>query len=235
MKPFDHINCSQCPHRHGSIFCNTEENVLDELSDTKSCIMFRKGETIFHEGGHGFGIYCINSGKIKLSITGEEGKEQIVRMAKKGDVLGYRAVISNERYGASAVALEDSNICFIPKEQFLQALKTDGNLGFETLKLLSHQLKEAEQKLTHLAQKPVRERLAESLLFLKETYGYDGESQSISVQLSREDIANLVGTATETAIRILSEMNRDKIIDLNGKKISILNEKELARIANVHL
>ena len=197
--------------------------------------MFRKGETIFHEGGHGFGIYCINSGKIKLSITGEEGKEQIVRMAKKGDVLGYRAVISNERYGASAVALEDSNICFIPKEQFLQALKTDGNLGFETLKLLSHQLKEAEQKLTHLAQKPVRERLAESLLFLKETYGYDGESQSISVQLSREDIANLVGTATETDIRILSEMNRDKIIDLNGKKISILNEKELARIANVHL
>ena len=196
--------------------------------------MFRKGETIFHEGGHGFGIYCVNSGKIKLSITGEEGKEQIVRMAKTGDVLGYRAVISNERYGATAVALEDSNICFIPKEQFLQSIKNDGNLGFETMKLLSHQLREAEQKLTHLAQKPVRERLAESLLFLKETYGYESDGQCISVQLSREDIANLVGTATETAIRILSEMNRDKIIDLNGKRISILNEKELSRIANFH-
>jgi CRP/FNR family transcriptional regulator len=235
MKPFDHIHCAICPHRQGSIFCNTELDVLGEISNTKSCITYKKGETIFHEGGHGFGLYCINSGKIKLSITGEEGKEQIVRMAKVGDVLGYRAVISNERYGATAVALEDSNVCFIPKEQFLQAIKTDGNLGFETMKLLSHQLREAEQKLTHLAQKPVRERLAESLLFLKETYGYEEGTQCISVQLSREDIANLVGTATETAIRILSEMNRDHIIDLNGKKITILDERELNRIANFHL
>lgn len=235
MKPFDHIHCSICPNRNGSIFCSTGEEVLNNVSDTKSCITYKKGEVIFHEGGHSFGIYCIHSGKIKLSISGEDGKEQIVRLAKQGDVLGYRAVISNERYGATAVTLEDSNLCFIPKEQFLQAIKTDNHLGFETMKFLSHQLGEAEQKLTHLAQKPVRERLAESLLFLKDTYGYEEGTQYISVQLSREDIANLVGTATETAIRILSELNRDHIIDLKGKKISILDEKELNRVANFNL
>ena len=233
MKQFDHVHCEHCQTRHSSIFCNTDHEVLADLSDSKSCMVYKKGDTIFHEGGHAFGVYCINGGKIKLSITGEEGKEQIVRMAKTGDVLGYRAVLSAERYAATAVALEDSNVCFIPKDQFLKALKGDGNLSFETMKLLSHQLREAEKKITHLAQKPVRERLAESLLFLKETYGFDDGTQCISVQLSREDIANLVGTATETAIRLLSELNRDGVIELKGKKINILNMRELVRVANL--
>lgn len=197
-------------------------------------MVYKKGEIIFHEGGHGFGIYCINSGKIKLSITGEEGKEQIVRLAKGGDVIGYRAVLSGERYAATAIALEDSNVCFIPKDQYFQSLKADTSLAFETMKLLSRQLHEAEQRITHLAQKPVRERLAESLLFLYETFGFEEGTQCISVQLSREDIANLVGTATETAIRLLSELNRDGIIELTGKKIALINLKELNRVANLH-
>ncbi|CAN5465933.1 Crp/Fnr family transcriptional regulator [soil metagenome] len=234
MKQFDHVHCEQCRQRHSSIFCNTDHEVLAELSDSKSCMIYKKGDTLFREGGHAFGIYCINGGKIKLSVTGEEGKEQIVRMAKTGDVLGYRAVLSAERYAVTAVALEDSNVCFIPKDQFLKALKGDGNLSLETMKLLSYQLREAELKITHLAQKPVRERLAECLLFLKATYGFDNGTQCIAVQLSREDIANLVGTATETAIRLLSELNRDNVIELSGKKINILNMKELVQIANLN-
>jgi CRP/FNR family transcriptional regulator len=101
------------------------------------------------------------------------------------------------------------------------------------MKLLSTQLKEAEIKLTHLAQKPVRERLAETLLFLKETYGFDPGTDVLSVQLSREEIANLVGTATETAIRLLSELNKEKIIELQGKKIKIINLKALVKTANL--
>lgn len=234
MKQFDHIHCQHCDKRHSSIFCNTEHEVLSGISDSKTCTIYKKGQTLFHEGGHAFGVYCINAGKIKLSITGEEGKEQIVRLAKEGDVLGYRAVLAAQRYGATAMALEDSNVCFIPREQFLGALKGDGNLSFETMKLLSRQLREAELKVTHLAQKPVRERLAESLIFLLETYGYEPNTNCLSVQLSREDIANLVGTATETAIRLLSEFNKDEVIALSGKKISILDLKELHRIANLN-
>lgn len=102
------------------------------------------------------------------------------------------------------------------------------------MKLLSNQLKDAEIKLTHLAQKPVRERLAETLLFLKETYGFEPGTDILSVQLSREEIANLVGTATETAIRLLSELNKEKIIELIGKKIRIINQKLLIRTANLN-
>ena len=100
------------------------------------------------------------------------------------------------------------------------------------MKLLSNELKRAEEKITHLAQKPVRERVAETILFLKETYGVDKENQ-INVALSREEIANLVGTATETAIRLLSEFNKDHIIELTGKKIKILDQNKLVKTANL--
>lgn len=233
-KTFDHIHCANCDKRGGSIFCCMHGENLDEISDSKTCSMYRKGQVLFNEGGHPFGIYCVNKGKIKVSIIGDEGKEQIVRLAKDGDVLGYRSILASERYNATATALEDSQVCFIPKEIFLSALKKDSTLSVEVMKLLSAQLKEAEIRLTHLAQKPVRERLAETLLFLKETYGYESGSDVIAVQLSREEIANLVGTATETAIRLLSELNKEHIIELVGKKIKVTNLKALVRVANLN-
>ncbi len=232
-KTFDHVHCAQCEKKGDSVFCCMQGDSLDEISDSKTCSVYRKGQVLFNEGGHPFGVYCVNKGKIKVSIIGDEGKEQIVRLAKDGDVLGYRSMIASERYNATATALEDSQVCFIPKDIFLNTLKKDGSLSVEIMKLLSSQLKEAEIKLTHLAQKPVRERLAETLLFLKETYGFEPGSDILSVQLSREEIANLVGTATETAIRLLSELNKEKIIELLGKKIKITNLKALIRTANL--
>lgn len=234
MKTFEHVECSRCDKRNSSIFCNTHGEVLEEISNSKTCSIYKKGQSIFHEGGHPFGVYCINKGKIKLSIIGDEGKEQIVRLARDGDVLGYRSMLVNERYNATATVLEDSQICFIPRDVFMRALKGDNALSFELMKLLSSQLRETEVKLTHLAQKPVRERLAETLLFLKETYGFEPDSTVIAVQLTREEIANLVGTATETAIRLLSELNKEEVIELSGKRISIKDIRELARIANLN-
>ena len=233
QKTFDHIHCEQCDKRGDSIFCCMQGETLDVISDSKTCSIYRKGQVLFNEGGHPFGVYCLNKGKVKVSIVGDEGKEQIVRLAKDGDVLGYRSMLSSERYNATATALEDSQVCFIPKDVFLSSLKLDSTLSVEVMKLLSSQLKAAEIKLTHLAQKPVRERLAETLLFLKETYGYERDSEILSVQLSREEIANLVGTATETAIRLLSELNKENIIELMGKKIKITNIKALIRTANL--
>ncbi len=233
-KTFDHLHCEVCSKRTDSIFCCTNGELLDEISDSKSCSIYKKGQVLFNEGGHPFGVYCVNKGKIKVSIVGDEGKEQIVRLAKDGDVLGYRSMLASERYNATAIALEESQVCFIPKEVFLSVLKTDRPLGMEVMKLLSTQLKEAEIKLTHLAQKPVRERLAETLLFLKETYGMVDDTNVLAVQLSREEIANLVGTATETAIRLLSELNKEGVIELVGKKIKIINQRQLLRIANLN-
>jgi CRP/FNR family transcriptional regulator, polysaccharide utilization system transcription regulator len=234
MKTFEHVDCSRCEKRGDSVFCSTHGEHMDDISNSKTCSVYKKGQVIFHEGGHPFGVYCVNKGKIKLSIVGDEGKEQIVRLARDGDVLGYRSMLVNERYNATATVLEDSQVCFIPREVFMKALKGDTALSFEMMKLLSNQLREAEVKLTHLAQKPVRERLAETLIFLKETYGFDPDSTFIAVQLTREEIANLVGTATETAIRLLSELNKEEVIELVGKRIAIKDMKELARVANLN-
>lgn len=229
---FQHVDCKHCSNRFNSVFCKTEHDKMEEIEASKICSTFKKGESIFKEGFYAAGVFCINAGKIKLSMSGDEGKEQIVRMAKPGDIIGYKALLSGDRYSATAVALEDCNVCFIPKEIFLLILQKDASLSFEMMKLLSNELKRAEEKITHLAQKPVRERVAETILFLKETYGVDKENQ-INVALSREEIANLVGTATETAIRLLSEFNKDHIIELTGKKIKILDQNKLVKTANL--
>ncbi|HQD13097.1 MAG: Crp/Fnr family transcriptional regulator [Chitinophagales bacterium] len=230
---FVHVECQHCSNRFNSVFCKTEHDHVKEIEAMKICSSYKKGETIFRQGAYAAGVYCINAGKIKLSMMGDEGKEQIIRMAKPGDIIGYKALLSGEKYNATAIAIEDTNICFIPKEIFLVILQKDASLSFEMMKVLSNELKRAEEKITHLAQKQVRERMAETILFLKETYGLDKDDH-VNIQLSREEIANLVGTATETAIRLLSEFNKEHIIELSGKKIKILNQPKLVKTANLY-
>ena len=154
-------------------------------------------------------------------------------MLKSGDVLGYRALLSGDKYSGSAIALEDTQVCFIPKDVFVNVLKDDAGMAFEMMKVLSDELHRSEIKLTHLAQKPIRERLAETLLFIKETYGFEADGITLAVKLSREEIANLVGTATESTIRLLSEFKKDGMIELDGKKIQILKPKQLLATANL--
>lgn len=225
--------CQYCEQRFTSVLCRAKHEFLDEMNSQKVCNIYKKGQTLFNEGSHPFGVYCINSGKVKLAHLGDDGKEQIIRLLKGGDVIGYRALLSGDRYSASAVALEDTQVCFIPKELFTSILKSDASLAFEMMKLLSDELHKTEMKLTHLAQKPVRERLAETLLFIKETYGFEEDGITLNVRLSREEIANLVGTATESTIRLLSEFKRDNMVELDGKKIKIINQKKLIRTANL--
>lgn len=210
---------------------------MDELitiDEHKSCIPYKKGQIIFNEGNYPLGVYCINKGKVKLAHAGQDGKEQIVKLAKEGDVLGYRSMLSSERYNASAIALEDTHICFISKEVFFSLLRKNPTLSLEIIRMLALELRLTENRLTDIAQKPVRERMAEALLFLKETYGFEKDNATISVVLSREDIANLVGTATETAIRLLSEFKHDKIVVFVGKKIKILDMDKLVKTANIY-
>jgi CRP-like cAMP-binding protein len=229
----DATTCQSCDQRFTSVFCKAKQEFIEEINEQKVCNVYKKGQTLFNEGSYPFGVYCINEGKVKLSHLGDDGKEQIIRLLRGGDVLGYRALLSGERYSASAIVLEDTQVCFIPKELFISVLKNDAGLAFEMMKLLSDELHKAEVKLTHLAQKPIRERLAETLLFIKETYGYEADGVTLNVRLSREEIANLVGTATESTIRLLSEFKKDGMVELEGKKIKILRQKELIRTANL--
>lgn len=232
---FEHQNpeCFNCERRFNSVFCHSAYDSVKEINMEKSCNTYKKGEYIFKEGAKPFGVFCINYGKVKLIKHGEAGKEQILRLAKPGDPLGYRSLLAGDRYSSSAIALEESGICFIPKEVFLHILHKDSNLNEEFMKLLSHDLKKAQEQITHLAQKPVRERMAEALLFLRETYGQNPQGDYINAMLSREEIAGIVGTATETAIRLLSEFNKEGIIHLDAKRIAILKPDKLIQIAGL--
>lgn len=229
----NHPQCKHCADRYSNVFCKAKGESMDAIEHEKICTNYKKGEAVFKEGARPFGVFCLNAGKIKLVKTGDDGREHIVRLVRPGDPLGYRSLLSGDRYNASAVAIEDCNVCFVPKDLFLSILSSDHNLSLEMMKLLSSDLAKAEEQMTHLAQKPVRERVAEALLFIKETYGFEEDNATINASFSREDIANIVGTATETVIRLLSELNKEDVIRLSGKKIVVLNQAKLVKIANV--
>jgi CRP-like cAMP-binding protein len=206
---------------------------LEEISATKTCSTFKKGQTVFHEGNSPQGIYYISAGVLKLVRTNNEGKEQILRFAKEGDFLGYRALIADEPFVATAICIEETSACFIPRQVFMKLLDENPAISKEMLKALSHDLGVVEERVQSLAQKSVRERLAETLLFLHQNFTATGDTEDgvIHITLPREDIANIVGTATETIIRLLSEFKHDKLIELDGKKIKILNKQKLERIS----
>lgn len=226
-------SCESCQTRLSNIFSTLTDEQAADLSVDKSCNYYKKGQIVFYEGNRPSGLFCVNKGKVKIFQMGGEGKEQIIRLAKDGDILGYRSLIGNEPYSASATVIEDATICFIPKKTFFEVVQTNSELSTKLMKLLSNDLRSAEKRITGLAQKPVRERLAETLLMLKEFYGLDDDGLTIKATLSREDIANIVGTATETAIRLLSEFKTEKLIDLEGKKIKILSTDGIVKAANV--
>lgn len=226
-------SCSTCNARIHSIFHKLEAPDLEIMDSIKACKVFKKGETVFAENGNPLGLFCINHGKIKLSVAGINGKEQIIRLLKDGDVVGYRALLSEERYHCSAIALDDCSICFIPKSSFFSLVQQNANVNAELLRLLSKNLKHAEEQVVAMAQKNVRERMAEALLFFKASYGVNEKDGNLNINFSREEIANFVGTSTETAIRLLSEFQQDGIIEVKAKKIRIAQIARLTQTANL--
>ena len=207
---------------------------LEVLDSSKSCQQFKKGETIFEEGTYPHGLYCISNGKIKVTQTGSDGREHIVHLSKDGDVMGYRAVLSGDKYSCSATALENSSVCFIHIKVFISMVEKDPKLAFKIIHLFSNELKVAERGITDIAQKSVKERLAQGLLLLKESYGFESDDATLNVAITREDIASIVGTARETVIRTLFELDREGTIHLDGKKIKILDQGKLLRLANIN-
>ena len=225
-------SCSTCGAREKSVFCSLDSNQLDEVDGSKGCDFFKKGETVFNQGSFSRGLYCVSKGKVKMSTTGPSGKEQIIRFATAGDVMGYNSMLSKKPLSSTAVTLEDSAICFIPADQFFSMIKAEPKFSLKMLELTAKNWNDASRLITDMAQKTTRERLAEMLLWLKETFGLD-ENDCIDVELSREEIANMVGTATEAVIRLLSEFKKDRLIEFEGKKIRLLDIHGLVMLADL--
>lgn len=222
--------CDQCIIRQFNSlkFLNREE--LIRISGCKTSKYIKKGEPIFEEGERINGVYCIKDGICKVSKMSENGKNQIVNLVQKGDLIGERSLISDEVSNLSAYAQSDMEICFIPREEILKDLEKNPAFSLDVLKRMANSLKNSENLIVDMAQKSVKQRLAETLLNLHEKFG-KSEDGTINIQLSREDISNIIGTATESAIRLLSTLKKDKIITFKGKDIEILDEKALERIA----
>lgn len=227
-------DCKNCTSRAASLLGCCRGSELEQLSATKSCYAYKKGQLIFHEGGKPSGLYCINSGKIKIAKLGSDGKEQIVRLAKPGDVIGYRALMADSNYSASAVALEDAVVCFVPRSQFLELISQNVDFANGLMKLLSNALGEAEERMVQMAYKPVRERLAEALLLLQKTYQQREGEDNFTISISREDLASIVGTAKETTIRLLSDFKDEHIISTKGSSITILDPEKLYKIGHLY-
>ena len=140
-------SCAECQSRLNNVFCALSDRELKDLSVEKSCNLYRKGQLVFFEGNRPTGLFCVNKGKVKIYQIGIEGKEQIIRLAKDGDILGYRSLISGENYTASASVIEDATICFLPRKTFFDLLQTNSELSSRMMKLLSHDLKAAEKRI----------------------------------------------------------------------------------------
>ncbi|MBA5628673.1 Crp/Fnr family transcriptional regulator [Moheibacter lacus] len=206
---------------------------LAELSHEKKIISYKKGDLIIEEGATPKGIYYLDKGTAKMFKLGFNGKEQILRFIKSGDIIGYRSILSKQPYGASATAMEDTEACFIPEKFFLKVLEHHPKLAFDILRRISEDLGESAQTITFLAQKTVRERLAEVLLLLEKKLGNDKDG-FIKISLTREEMANLIGTATESAIRLISEFKADHLIEVEGRKIKILDHQKLVKLGHVN-
>ena len=226
------INCDSCFISTHSLFRHLSADEFQNISLNKITESFKRGSIIYQEGNRMKGFYCVHSGIIKIFKTGFDGKEQIIRFAKPGDIIGYRSVLSNEPACTTAEVIEDCIICNIPATTLFHLVKTNGDFALELMQLTCKELGEANEYLTDIAQKTVRERLAEIILNLESEFGSD-EDSVLRITLTREEMANLVGTATESVIRLLSEFKADRLISLNGRKIKILDKPGLKRIATL--
>jgi len=212
--------CEKCIVRKFTGLNTLSNDELKCISDGKVSKSFKKGELIFAEGEHLKGIYCVRNGIAKLSKLSTNGKDQIIKFVSSGEVLGQRSVIAEEPTNLRAIAVNDMNSCFIPKSIILDNLHNNTDFSIEMLHNLAHELKEADDVIVNISQKSVKQRIAETLLHLEESFGVDNEGYMI-IQLSREDISNIVGTATESCIRMLSELKKEKLIVTSGKRIQI--------------
>lgn len=202
--------------------------------NAKQTQVFQKGESLFEEGQEVEGVFFIESGTAKLFKVGFTKKEQILRFIKEGDIVGYRSLLVGEPYQATAEAMSDLQAIFIPSEVFLNLLEVDSQLSYAMLQKICFELGESSNTVTFLAQKTVRERLAEVLLMLEQKLGTDAEG-FIKIALTREDIANLIGTATESAIRLISEFKQDQYIEVEGRNIRVVNHEKLRKLGHVSL
>jgi len=221
--------CEQCIVRQFNSLKTLSKDELFRMSNCKVTKIVKRGEVIFSEGDKINGVYCVKDGICKLSKLSENGKDQIVKLYFKGDLMGQRSLLGEETTNLTATAINDMEVCFIPKSEIMHDLEMNKNFSMDVLKSMAQDLRDSDNTIVNMAQKSVRKRLADALIYMYENFGVD-KDHFLNVILSREDYANMVGTATESAIRILSQFKNEELISTSGKQIKIKDLEGLRRI-----
>ena len=218
------LNCETCPGRKNSIFCHLEGEALIELNQEKNANLYKKGQNLFLEGNPAFGLFCIHTGKVKVTKSNAEGGETIVRVLSNGDVVGHRSLFSKSPYTASATVIEEGKICFVSKDVVQSLIQKEPRISFDIINRLSHEMGAAEEKLASMAQKNVRERFAETLLLLKESFGTETDvGILLDIKLTREEIAQMVGAAPENIIRLVTSFKDEGLIAQDKRQLVLLD------------
>ena len=216
-----------------STFASLTMNEVGQVTETKACSSYGRGSAIFSYGQYPRGVYCIHKGHVKLTRPTPDGREHILRLAGAGELVGYASMISGEPYTVNCVAVEETSICFVPSDLILSIVRENTHLALRVMQDLSHELEDAERRVVEIAQKSIRERVAEALLVIKETFGVAEDGETLNSPLTREEIAGIVGSAQESVIRTLSEFKSDKLIEIVGRSIRVKNVKGLIKAANL--
>lgn len=221
--------CENCIIRQLNSLKTLTKDELKRISDTKVTKSIKKGDALFQEGEKLNGVFCVRNGVSKLSKMSDNGKDQIVKIATKGELLGQRSVITEEITNLSATALNDMEVCYISKNHLHENISNNIEFTKATLLKIADDLKFAEDKIINMAQKNVKQRIAETLRYLSKNFGTD-EDGYIAMTLTREDISNIVGTAKEACIRTLTSFKKEGWITTDGKRIKIEDDKALYRL-----
>ncbi len=216
-----------------SVFNLLTPEEKEELLGNITLTNYKKNEFIYKEGDAPSGFIFLVDGKVKIFKEGVGGREQIIRMTKPMGYISYRAILAEENHNASAVTLEDSLVCHLTPEFFFGKLLRNADCSGRILRKIARELGFSNSRTVTLTQKHIRGRLAESLLLLKEKYGYENDGATLKAFLSREDIANLSNMTTSNAIRTLSTFAGEKVIAIDGRKIKILDLQKLERISKL--
>lgn len=216
-----------------NVFAHLSEEDKEAIRANSTWHHYKKGEIVFKEGDKPSGLVVLVAGKVKLFKEGVGGREQIIRMAKPCNMIGYRALFADENYISSVQAIEESIICIIDKTALYKVMRSNIDMTIALLKVVASELGFSTNRTITLTQKHIRGRLAESLVFLKETYGFEDDGGTLKVYLSREDLASLSNMTTSNAIRTLSSFAAEDIIHLDGRRIKILDFQKLERISNL--
>jgi CRP/FNR family transcriptional regulator, polysaccharide utilization system transcription regulator len=223
----------QCLEGDHSLLKGLSQKEKETLVQHHTYVHYRKGEVMIKDGEVPRGLICLASGKVKVLKEGVGGREQILRMVRPQGFIDYHAIFAGSPYCSSAIAIEESYVCIFEKDCFIRIVRKNADLALIIMKACAEELGFSNNRTVSLTQKHIRGRLAESLLVLRDTYGYENDGKTIQVCLSREDIANLSNMTTSNAIRTLSNLASEEIIALEGRKIMILDCNRLERVSEL--